>query len=152
MPKALDPREVIDRLHEPRKGWGTGLACIQYSVHASKKKRTSRRVDFTVSADYRIKMKEREKRGKYQDFAKELKNLSILKVTVRPNVIGALCTFVKGFIHRLKDLETIQTTALLRWTRILRWVLKTWGDCCHTNSSMKLSANAGVKNLQKCKI
>ena len=49
-------------------------------------------------------------------------------------VIDALGTVTKGLIKGLEDLgirgqgETIQTTALLRSTRILRRVLETWGD------------------------
>ena len=43
--------------------------------------------------------------------------------------------------------ETIQTTALLRTARILRWVLKALEEtCCHSNSSEKPSANTDVKN------
>ena len=48
-------------------------------------------------------------------------------------VIDALGTVTKGLAKRLEDLEirgqveTTQTTALLRSTRILRRVLETWG-------------------------
>ena len=54
-----------------------------------------------------------------------------MKVTVIPIVIGALGTIPKGLVKGLKELEiegraeTIQTTALLRSTRILRRVLET---------------------------
>ena len=41
--------------------------------------------------------------------------------------------------------ETIQPIALLRLARILRRVWETCGDCCHSNSSEKLSASAGLK-------
>ena len=57
-----------------------------------------------------------------------------MKVTVIPIVIGAVGTVNKGFIQGMKDLEirgreeTMQTTALLRSTRILRNVLETWRD------------------------
>ena len=37
-----------------------------------KEKNTCQIVDFTMPADHRFKMKEREKREKYQDLAKEL--------------------------------------------------------------------------------
>ena len=37
----------------------------------NKKKRTCRIVDFAVPADYRIKLKENEKKDKYQDLAKK---------------------------------------------------------------------------------
>ena len=57
-----------------------------------------------------------------------------MKVTIVPIVIGALGTVTKGLLKVLEDLEiggqveTIQTTALLRTARILRRVLETWGD------------------------
>ena len=41
-----------------------------------KKKRTRRIVDFAVSADRRVKLKESEKKDKYFDLAWELKNNS----------------------------------------------------------------------------
>ena len=54
-----------------------------------------------------------------------------MKVTIIPTVIGALDTVTKRLIHRLEDLEitgqmeTVQTTALLRSAGILRRVLGT---------------------------
>ena len=57
-----------------------------------------------------------------------------MKVTIVPIVIGDLGTITKGLLKGLEDLEvggrveTIQTTALLRTTRILRQVLETWRD------------------------
>ena len=57
-----------------------------------------------------------------------------MKVTIVPIVIGALGTVTKGIFKDLEDLEvggrveTIQTTALVRTTRILRRVLETWGN------------------------
>ena len=57
-----------------------------------------------------------------------------MKVTTVPIVIGALGTITKGLLKGLEDLEvggrvkTIQTTALLRTTRILRRVLEVWED------------------------
>ena len=39
-----------------------------------KKKRICRIVDFAVSADHRVKLKESEKKDKYLDLARELKN------------------------------------------------------------------------------
>ena len=57
-----------------------------------------------------------------------------MKVTFILVVIGSLGTVTKRLIQRLEDLEirgwvdTIQITALLRSTRILRKVLETWGD------------------------
>ena len=96
----------------------------------NKKKRTCKIVDFAVSADHRIKLKEYEKKDKYLDLARELKKLWNMQVTIIPIVIVTFGTVIKG----LDDLEvggrveTIQTTALLRTARILRRVLETWGD------------------------
>ena len=81
-----------------------------------------------------LSLKESEKKDKYLDLARELKKLWNMKVTIVPIVIGALGTITKGLLKSLEDLEvggrveTIQTTALLRTARILRWVLETWGD------------------------
>ena len=100
----------------------------------SKKNRNFKIVDFAVPADHRINLKESEKKDKYLDLARELKKQWNMKVTIVPIVIGALGTITKGLLKGLEDLEvgrrveTIQTTALLRTARILRWVLETWGD------------------------
>ena len=78
--------------------------------------------------NYRVKRKENEKRDKYLDLAREQKK----QVTVIPVVTGALSTVTK--VQGLEDLEirgrvdTIQTTELLRSTRILRRVLETRRD------------------------
>ena len=91
-------------------------------------------MDFAVPADHRIKLKECEKKDKYHDLARELKKLWNMKVTIIPVVIGAFGTVTKGLLKGLEDLEvggrveTIQTTALLRTSRIQRRVLETWGD------------------------
>ena len=53
-------------------------------------------VDFAVSADHRIKLKECEKRDKYLNLARELKKLWNMKVTIIPIVIGAFGTVTKG--------------------------------------------------------
>ena len=54
-------------------------------------------MNFNVPANYKVKLKEREKRDKYLDLARELKNYVTLKVTVIPTVIGALGTVTKAF-------------------------------------------------------
>ena len=57
-----------------------------------------------------------------------------MKITIIPIVIGAFGTVTKGLLKGLENLkvggqvETIQTTALLRMARILRRVLETWED------------------------
>ena len=99
-----------------------------------KKKRICKIVDFAVTADHRIKLKEREKRAKYLDLARESNMLWNMKVTIVPIVIGAFSTITKGLLKGLEDLEvagwvkTVQTTTLLRTARILRRVLEIWWD------------------------
>ena len=97
-----------------------------------KEKRTCQLVDFP--ANHRVKMKENEKMDKYLDLARELKKLWNMKVNVIPIVVGALEIVPNSLEKRLENLEirgrieTIQTTALLQSTRILRRVLETRGD------------------------
>ena len=116
-----------------------------------KRKRICKIVDFAVPADHRIKLKECEKRDKYLDLARELKKkLWNMTVTIIPIVIRAFGTVTKGLLKGLEDLEvggqveTIQTTALLKTARILRRVLET---CCHSIFSEIPSAYADVKTL-----
>ena len=91
-------------------------------------------MDFAVPANHRIKLKESEKKDKYLDLARELKELWNLQVTIIPIVIGAFGTVTKGLLKGLEELEVggrvefIQTIILLRTARILRRVLETWGD------------------------
>ena len=65
-------------------------------------------------------LKECEKKDKYFDLPRELKNLWNMKVTILPIVIGALGTITKGSLIGQENVEvggrveTIQTTALLR--------------------------------------
>ena len=76
-----------------------------------------------------------------------------MKVTVIPIVIGALGTIPKVMIKELEELEiggqvdTIQTTASLRLTRILKesWRLET---CTPSDSRERPPGNACVKNSQ----
>ena len=99
----------------------------------NKKKRTCTIVDFSLPADHREKLKESEKKDKYQDFARDLIKLWNMKVTVITIVIGALGTVNKGLVKGLEDLvirgkaKTLQTTALLRLDRILSRVHLTKG-------------------------
>ena len=66
-----------------------------------------------------------------------------MKVTIIPIVIGAFDTLTKGLLKGLEDLEfggqveTIQTTALLKTARILRRVQETWGDLLSLNLQWK---------------
>ena len=94
------------------------------------KKRSWRIVDFAVPTDYWVKLKEREKKDKYQDLTWELIKLWNIKVTIIAIVIGTFGTVTKGLLKKLEDLEirrrmeTIQTTS----ARILRRVLEIWGN------------------------
>ena len=84
-------------------------------------------MDFAVPDDH----KETEKKDKYLNLAKELKKLRNVKVMILPIIIGGLGLVTKGVIQGLENLEirgrveTIETTALLRLTRLLRRVLET---------------------------
>ena len=70
-----------------------------------KQKKTCRIVDFAVPADHRLKLKEREKKNKYLNLAREQKKLLNMKVKVIPIVNGAFGTVTKGVIKSLEDLE-----------------------------------------------
>ena len=58
------------------------------------KKKICKIVDFAVSVDHRIKLKEYEKKDKYLDLARGLKKLWNMKVTIVPIVIGAFGTVI----------------------------------------------------------
>ena len=62
----------------------------------NKKTKICKIVDIAVSADHKINLKESEKKDKYLDLARLIKNLWNLKVTIVPIVIGALGTVTKG--------------------------------------------------------
>ena len=88
----------------------------------------------TVPADYRVKLKESEKRdtSKLLDLARELKNkLWNIKEIVISIVNEALLIITKRLVVGLEDLdirgrvEIIQSAVLLRLARILRRVLET---------------------------
>ena len=71
--------------------------------HSNQQKgRTCKIVDFAVLADHRIKLKESEKKDKYRDLARDWKNLSNMKVTIIPIVIGAFNKVTKGIIKGLE--------------------------------------------------
>ena len=118
------------------------------------KKRTCKIVAFAVPADHRIKLNGREKKDNYLYLARELNKLWNMKVTVIPIVIGAFVIATKRLFKGLQNLEvggrveTIQTTTLLRTTRILRRVWRLAEPCSQSNSSERPSAKTGVKNSQ----
>ena len=95
--------------------------------------KTCRTVGFTVPAGHRVKLKEYEKRDKYNDLAREMKKLWGMQVTKIPIIISTLGTATEWLVHGLGDLkktgvEAIQTTAALRSARILRRAREPWGD------------------------
>ena len=61
--------------------------------------------DLAISAEYRVKIRENEKRDRCMDFARELKTLWSMKVTLMPIVIGAFGTIPKGLDRGLEELE-----------------------------------------------
>ena len=71
-----------------------------------------------------------------------------MKMTVIPFVIGTLGRISKGLVQRLKDFkmrvqaETTKTRPLLKSTRLLRRIMKTWGDL----TSLKLQWETVIKN------
>ena len=76
-----------------------------------------------------------------------------MKVAFVPIVISALGTITKGLLKHLEDLEvggqvdTIQTTALLRTARIQRRVLEIWGHLQSLKLQWKPSDNTDVEKL-----
>ena len=89
-------------------------------------------MDFVIPAGRRVKNKGSEKKDKYLDLARELRNLWDMKVIAI--VTGALETVLKGLERELEESEiggrikTIKTDVLLRSARMLRRVLETSGD------------------------
>ena len=73
-------------------------------------------MEFAAPADYRVKLKEREKRDKYRDLARELKKLWNAKVMVIPLAIGALGTVPvsEELVQGLEDLEIRRRVETLR--------------------------------------
>ena len=76
-----------------------------------------------------------------------------MKVTVIPTVSGALGTVTKELEQELEDLEIkgqVETSQQHFWDWPEYWE-ESWRlveTCSHSDSSKKLSANAGVKNLK----
>ena len=62
-------------------------------------------MNFDIPPDHRVKLKESEKKDKYQDLARRQRNLWNMKVTVILIVIGALGIIHKVLVKELKDFE-----------------------------------------------
>ena len=76
----------------------------QQQQKKKKRKRIYKIVDFVISSDHRINLKEREKKDKYLYLVREFKKLWNMKVTIVPIVIGALGTITEGLSIGLEDL------------------------------------------------
>ena len=59
-------------------------------------------MDVAISVDHTIRLKEKEKKDKYPDLARELKRLWNMKVRLIPILTGALITIPKRFIKGLE--------------------------------------------------
>ena len=105
-------------------------------MNNQQKKKTCKIVDFAVPADHRIKLKECEKKDKYLDFARELKTLWNMQVTIIPIVIGTFGTVTKGLLKWLEDRRR-PSKRQHHWDRPKYWE-ESWRlekTCCHSNSS-----------------
>ena len=81
---------------------------------------------------------------KYLDLARELKKLwNMMVIPIVTAVVGKVLIGLEGFEIRGR-IKTIQTTALITLSRILK-SLETWWTC-HSNSSERPPTKAGVKN------
>ena len=98
-----------------------------------KKENTCCLVNFAVSVDHKVKIKENKNRHKYLDLARELKSYGTWKRQWYQLWLVHLERFPETWPAGRKGWEiegrtyTIQTTDWLRLVRILRRVLETWG-------------------------
>ena len=93
---------------------------------------------FNVPAELRVKLKENKMKDKFLDLTRELKKMWNNKVTVIPNLSGALGTVTNGLIQGLED-EWRSSTLLHYWDRPeyseVSWRLEE--TCCPSNYSGK---------------
>ena len=64
-----------------------------------------KKIELCCPDDHRIKLKESEKKGKYLDLARELKNIWNMMMKIILNVIGAFGSVTKGLQKGLGDLD-----------------------------------------------
>ena len=83
----------------PHLGQTTRPLIINKKKKKKKKKRNYRIVDFDVSADLSVKLKESKNRDKYLELARERRALWNMKLTVVPIVIRAFVRVFKGLVH-----------------------------------------------------
>ena len=119
----------------------------------SQRRKMIKIITFAVPADYRVNIKENEKRDKYFDLARELKKLCNMKVIAF--LVDAFATVPKGLVKRPEDLKlrgqlkTIQTTVLFRLVRILRKVPETWGHLLLLRLLWKIISQYWCKTLAR---
>ena len=112
-------------------------------IVADKKNNLCKIIGFAVPYDSRVAVEEIGKIEKYQDLAKELRNIWNKRVKVIPFIIGALGTTPKLLKKRLGDIgiETkiveLQKSAILYSARILRKVHEIRGDLLSPNLKKK---------------
>ena len=110
--------------------WSLSLGQMNRLGYCQKKKKkkkiTCRKVncptqaDCSTQADYRVKLKEREKSVKFLDFVRELNKRLKMKVTVILIVLGTLETIPKGFVKGLQYLEIKEYLENIWSARILK--------------------------------
>ena len=83
-------------------------------ISVEKERNTCQFVEFAMPGDHRVEMKEKEKREKYQDLARELKVLWNKKVSVIQIVFGALGTVPKSLRTRLHQIGIQKRLKLYR--------------------------------------
>ena len=111
-------------------------------------------MNFAALAVCRIKLKEREKKDKCLDLAREMEKLSNMNVTSRPIVIESFDTVTKDYWRDwrtwgLED-EWIPSKLLHYWEQPEFWE-ESWRleeTCCQSNFSERPSAIDDVKNFQ----
>ena len=109
-------------------------------------------MNFAVLSDHRVILKENQKKDKYLDIARELRKT----VEYESDGYNNCCWYSRqktgrkiGGLENEKTSEEHPNYCIIAIGQILIRVLETWEDCCHSNSSEKPSANAGVKKIEK---
>lgn len=75
------------------------VTCMKTLNNNKKKKKHCQIVDFTVPADYRLKLKETKKRSKYVELARELKRIWKLR---KINIIPIIRNNTKEFGKKIR--------------------------------------------------
>ena len=101
----------------------------QELVLIDKKKRTYHLVDSPVPADHREIIKESEKINRYLDLAREIKKKAVENKCDNDTYYSwCACERSPEEMEFREIIKTIESTVLLRSSRTLRKVLRTWRD------------------------